>query len=34
LRALRELRAPQAQTMLAVRDDDDGEDYGEWWGNA
>jgi hypothetical protein len=33
LRALRELRTPQAQTMLAVRDDDD-EDYGEWWGNA
>ncbi len=35
LRALRELRAPQAQTMLAVRDDDDdGGDYGAWWGNA
>lgn len=35
LRALRELRAPQEQTMLAVRDDDDdGGDYGAWWGNA
>jgi len=35
LRALRELRAPQAQTMLAVRDDDDdGGDYEAWWGNA
>lgn len=35
LRALRELRAPQSQTMLAVRDDDeDGGDYRAWWGNA
>lgn len=35
LRALRELRAPQEQTTLAVRDDDDdGGDYGAWWGNA
>lgn len=35
LRALRELRTPQAQTMLAVRDEeDDSDDYGAWWGNA
>lgn len=34
LRTLRELRAAQSTTMLAVRDDDDGADYGAWWGNA
>jgi len=34
LRMLRELRAPQSQAVLAMREDDDDNDYGAWWGNA